>query len=495
MRIAIITENFLPKVDGVTRTLTRLLEHLQATGHKVILFGPESGMDIYAGAKLYGTAGIPFLPYPELKLNLWRPAFTKALKAFDPHVIHLVDPVYICAAFLCLFNSKKTPIVASYHTNLGTYCTQFGWGLFASLMWSWNRYCHAQCDFTVCPSESTRHILHTKRFKNLRIWPRGIDTALFSPHQRSDELRTQWLTTGGQRQDDDNDDDDDDDAADVDTAQKENKVVILYVGRVSYEKNLSLVLESYKKMDHSKCHLVIVGHGPAFHPIQEDCSRSQTPVTFTGYLQGIDLATAYASADVFAFPSFTETFGQVVLESMASGLPVVGLLAEGVKDLVQDQISGLLLDTAHLSRPKQIREYTRLLNSLVEDREMREKMGHNAIELSSAYTWWGAMESMVQVYRDAAEKHHIHIEDDGQEITATASADNHDIELSSVVIDDTHNHSSSSDSGLDDDFTDISSIKSGLETPNHIHHKKQEQHIAYLEAIPTTAADTRAVHL
>ncbi|KAL9554779.1 hypothetical protein PS6_003237 [Mucor atramentarius] len=466
MRIAIITENFLPKVDGVTRTLARLLEHLQATGHKVILFGPESGMDVYAGAKLYGTAGIPFLPYPELKLNLWRPAFTKALKAFDPHVIHLVDPVYICAAFLCLFSSKKTPIVASYHTNLGTYCTQFGWGLFASLMWSWNR------------------------FKNLRIWPRGIDTALFSPHQRSDELRTQWLTTGGQRQDDD-----DDDAAEVDTAQEENKVVILYVGRVSYEKNLGLVLESYKKMDHSKCHLVIVGHGPAFHPIQEDCSRSQTPVTFTGYLQGVDLATAYASADVFAFPSFTETFGQVVLESMASGLPVVGLLAEGVKDLVQDQISGLLLDTAHLSRPKQIKEYTRLLNSLVEDREMREKMGHKAIELSSAYTWWGAMESMVQVYRDAAEKHHIHIEDDGQETTATASAGNHDIELSSVVIDDAHHHISSSDSGLDDDFTDISSIASGLETPNHIHHKKQEQHIAYLEAIPTTAANTRTVHL
>ncbi|KAK4519558.1 uncharacterized protein ATC70_009794 [Mucor velutinosus] len=487
MRIAIITENFLPKIDGVTRTLTRLLEHLQATGHKVILFGPESGMDVYAGAKLYGTAGIPFLPYPELKLNIWRPAFTKALRAFDPHVIHLVDPVYICAAFLCLFNTKKIPVVASYHTNLGTYCTQFGWGLFASLMWSWNRYCHSQCDFTVCPSESTRHILHTKRFKNLRIWPRGIDTALFSPQQRSDELRIQWLTTGGQREQNNTVA-----ATEVETAQTTNKVVILYVGRVSYEKNLGLVLESYKKMDHSKCHLVIVGHGPAFHPIQEDCSRSRTPVTFTGYLQGIDLANAYASADIFAFPSFTETFGQVVLESMASGLPVVGLLAEGVKDLVQDQTSGLLLDTTDMSRREQIKEYGQLLTTLIDDAQMRAKMGQKAIDLSGAYTWWGAMESMVQVYRDAAEKHHIHIEDDGQQITATAPSED-EIELFSIVIGDAHVHSSS-DSGLDDDFTDVSSIASGLNTPKSTH-KKQKQHVAYVEALPTTAADAATANL
>ncbi|KAF1804826.1 glycosyltransferase [Mucor lusitanicus] len=489
MRIAIVTENFLPKVDGVTRTLTRLLEHLQATGHKVILFGPESGMDVYAGAKLYGTAGIPFLPYPELKLNLWRPAFTKALRAFDPHVIHLVDPVYICAAFLCMANTKKVPIVASYHTNLGTYCTQFGWGLFASLMWSWNRYCHSQCDFSVCPSESTRHILHTKRFRNLRIWPRGIDTALFSPLQRSDALRTQWLTTGGQR--------DDDDTTEMDTAPMTHKTVILYVGRVSYEKNLGLVLESYKKMDHAKCHLVIVGHGPAFHPIQEDCSRSQTPVTFTGYLQGIDLATAYASADVFAFPSFTETFGQVVLESMASGLPVVGLLAEGVKDLVQDQRSGLLLDTTDMPRRKQIEEYARLLNTLIEDAEMRAKMGQEAMELSRAYTWWGAMESMVQVYRDAAEKHHILIEEeDGQHSMATATDDN-DMELCSIAIDNGAHVHSGSDSGLDDDFTDVSSIASGLNTPDSTHHKKHTQHITHvvgaLHPTTTTIAETAAI--
>lgn len=471
MRIAIITENFLPKVDGVTRTLTRLLEHLQATGHKVILFGPESGMDVYAGAKLYGTAGFPFFPYPELKLNIWRPAFTKILLDFDPHVVHLVDPVYICAAFLAIFRfkNKKPPIVASYHTNLGTYCTQFGWGLFASLMWSWNRYCHSQCDYTVCPSESTRHILHTKRFKNLRIWPRGIDTALFSPQQRSDELRAQWLTTG-------------DVAAEVNAAAIiENKIVILYVGRVSYEKNLGLVLESYKKMDHTKCHLVIVGHGPAFHHIQEDCSISQTPVTFAGYLQGIDLATSYASADIFAFPSFTETFGQVVLESMASGLPVVGLLAEGVKDLVQDKKSGFLLDTTGMSRPKQIKEYGILLTKLIEDLKLRKDMGQKGIELSNSYTWWGAMESVMQVYQDAVAKHHINISDDGENTAIDSETINaeEDIELSSIVIEDGQTLSNnSSDSGMEDDFTDISSIESGLIAPNN---QKREQQISHLE--------------
>ncbi|CEP19599.1 hypothetical protein [Parasitella parasitica] len=447
MRIAIITENFLPKVDGVTRTLARLLEHLRATGHSVILFGPESNMDVYAGAKLYGTAGIPFLPYPGLQLNLWRPAFTKRLLEFDPHVVHLVDPVYLCAAFLFWFRSNKIPTVASYHTNLATYCTQFGWGVFASLMWSWNRYCHSRCDYTACPSESTRRILQTKKFKNLRLWPRGIDTALFSPHQRSDCLRAQWLAAagGGER---------DPPAA---------TVVILYVGRISYEKNLDLVLESYKQMDHSKCHLVIVGEGPALQSMQKDCSRLQTPVTFTGYLQGIDLAAAYASADIFAFPSFTETFGQVVLESMASGLPVVGLLAEGVRDLVKDQESGLLLDTANMPRLTQVQEYGKLLQKLVLDSDSRAQMSQKAIKIAYSYTWWDAMENMVQIYRDAVANHRMEIAHNDEYDTESLENVDQDVQSSSTRTKGSQATSTgSSDSGVQDEFTDISSTDSAI---------------------------------
>ncbi|KAL1934689.1 hypothetical protein VTP01DRAFT_6871 [Rhizomucor pusillus] len=380
MRIAVITENFLPKVDGVTRTLSRLLEHLQANGHQVLLLGPESGMTEYAGASLMGTAGIPLLFYPELKLNLWRPAFTQRLLEFEPDVVHLVDPVWLGVAGLAVCNRylPQVPLVSSYHTNLATYCQHFGFGIFTPLMWRWNRFCHSQCRYVVCPSRSTSRILHNQGFENLRLWPRGVDIELFTPARRSESLRRQWL------------------------GQSNEKSIILYVGRVSFEKNLGLVLDAYKRMDYSKCHLVIVGHGPALEGIQSECGEKSIPVTFTGYLEGVDLATAYASADIFAFPSVTETFGQVVLESMASGLPVVGLWAEGVRDLVDHGRTGLLLDATGLSnRKQQIERYKELLGNLVDHPEKRAHMGKEAAEKAKKYTWWEAMECMVRTYRDA----------------------------------------------------------------------------------------------
>lgn len=394
MRIAIITENFLPKVDGVTRTLSRLLEHLQANGHQVLLLGPESGMTEYAGASLMGTAGIPLLFYPELKLNLWRPAFTQRLVEFDPDVVHLVDPVWLGVAGLAVCNRylPQVPLVSSYHTNLATYCQHFGFGIFTPLMWRWNRFCHSQCRYVVCPSRSTSRILHNKGFENLRLWPRGVDIELFSPARRSESVRRDWLSTttsSSSRTDR------------LETNINDNKAIILYVGRVSYEKNLGLVLDAYKRMDYSKCHLVIVGHGPAFEGIQSECTEKNIPVTFTGYLEGVDLATAYASADIFAFPSVTETFGQVVLESMASGLPVVGLWAEGVRDLVDHGRTGLLLDVTCLPREQQTQRYQELLANLVDHPEKRLEMGRAATDKAKKYTWWEAMECMVRTYRDA----------------------------------------------------------------------------------------------
>ena len=375
MRIAIATENFMPKVDGVTRTLAKLLEHLQSTGHQVVVFGPESHQSSYAGAEVYGTTGIPFLFYPELRLNIWRPAFTKKLIQFDPQVIHIVDPVYMCPALLTILRWKNVniPVVSSYHTNLGTYCKLFGYGLFEPLMWTWNRYCHHSCRTVVCPSESTRSTLSARGFHNLKVWPRGIDTQLFTPLKQSSSLRTLW-------------------------SQGLHKVIILYVGRVSFEKNLGLTIDAYRDMDHSRCHLVIVGNGPALSKLQG------TPdVTFTGYLQGEALAIVYASADIFAFPSFTETFGQVVLEAMASGLPVVGLLAEGVRDLVDHKETGMLLHVTHdMKREIQVKHYRKLLTSLVNNKKERERLSMNAIEKGKSFTWFDAMEKLVDVYRDAA---------------------------------------------------------------------------------------------
>ncbi len=379
MRVAIITENFLPKLDGVTRTLARLLEHLQANGHQALLLGPESGIDRYAGAEVIGTAGVPLFFYPELRFNFFRPLFLRRLAEFNPDVFHVVDPVVLGATGLAAAHFFNKPIVSSYHTNLAAYCAHFGFPLLTKPMWLYNRFIHNQCALTFCPSPSTAAMLRLQGFEHLRIWPRGVDTALFRPGQRSEALRATWLK---------------------DRTDAANKTILLYVGRVSWEKNLHLLVQAYREMDHSRCHLVIVGHGPAYTEIQHELSG--VPTTFTGYLSGEALAQAYASADVFAFPSYTETFGQVVLEAMASGLPVVGLHAEGVRDLVQHEHTGLLIDTTD-DLDRQVVAYRTYMQRLVEQQEMRQCMGQVALVEAQRRSWHEAMECLVRGYHEVTE--------------------------------------------------------------------------------------------
>lgn len=377
MRIALITENFLPKLDGVTHTLARLLEYLQANGHRALLLGPESGMEEYAGAEIVGTTGLPIPFYPELKINFFRPLFIRRLNEFRPDIVHLVDPVILGAAGLAAARFLNKPLVSSYHTNLAAYCGHFGFPLLTKPMWSYNRFVHNQCALTFCPSPSTAAMLSEQDFQHLRIWPRGVDTMRFNPERRSAELRASWLQG---------------------REQPEHKVVLLYAGRISWEKNLRLLIQAYRRLDHHTCHLVIVGDGPIYGEVQRELAG--LPVTFTGYLRGDALATAYASADIFAFPSRTETFGQVVLESMASGLPVVGLLADGVRDLVKDDYTGLLLDTTHLSEEHQAAAYAARLQKLVTDHIARYLMGQAALSAAQQRSWPAAMHCLMQGYAE-----------------------------------------------------------------------------------------------
>lgn len=377
MRIAIITENFLPKLDGVTRTLARLLEYLQANGHQALLLGPESGMEWYAGAEIVGTAGFPLPFYPELKFNFFRPLFIRRLKEFQQDIVHLVDPVILGAAGLAAARFLEKPVVSSYHTNLASYCGHFGFPLFTKPMWSYNRFLHNQCALTFCPSPSTVSMLYKQGFEHLRIWPRGVEKELFTPERRSLLLRASWLN-GRERPD--------------------KQMVILYVGRISWEKNLHLLAQAYRGMSHECCHLVIVGEGPALAEVQQELAG--LPVTFTGYLRGEALAAAYASADVFAFPSHTETFGQVVLEAMASHLPVVGVLSEGVCDLVRDRSSGYLLDTDGLNEEEQAKEYRMRLEHLLHNEEVRHKMGDAGLVEAGFHTWPASMKKLMDGYEE-----------------------------------------------------------------------------------------------
>ncbi|KAJ7141703.1 hypothetical protein C8R43DRAFT_587058 [Mycena crocata] len=319
-----VAENFLPKIDGSTITLAHLLQHMKSSGVQAMLLGPESGMTEYAGCRLFGTFGVPLRVYPGLKINFISPAFIRAIREFRPDVIHLVDPIWLgvqaLAAVHVLFPS--TPVVTSHHTNLPTYASVFGYPYHHHRTWQIHAYLHSFAKYTLVPSASTAGLLTEKGFGNLRVCSRGVDPVLFNPSLRSEKTRLAWGVLP-------------------------SDVVILSVGRLSPEKNLSLLVEAFAilpPMIRRRAKLVFVGEGPFAIELKRLCLRRGVEAVFTGQLTGVALGEAFASADVMSSPSITETFGQVTLQGMASGLPVVGLYVEGTADLVSHGRTGLLLD-------------------------------------------------------------------------------------------------------------------------------------------------------
>jgi glycosyltransferase involved in cell wall biosynthesis len=367
MRVAVVTENFLPKLDGVTRTLAMLLEHLRRRGHQAIVIGPEGSPRRYAGYRVFGARGLPLPFYPELRALMPPPEFGRRLSWFRPDVLHVADPMLLGAAGIGWARRVGVPIVSSYHTNLATYCAHYGFPFLQAPAWAYRKLLHNQCDATLCPSRSTAAEIERRGFEHVGVWPRGVDTCLFNPGRRSAAWRRQ--------------------------VARDAKKIVLYAGRLSHEKNLGVLVDACKSLDDPDTHLVLVGDGPARAGLER--SLAGRNATFTGYLTGEALATAYASADVFAFPSLTETFGQVVQEAMASGLLVVGFEAEGVRDLVTSGQTGLL------AREQSTRAFAAALQHALRSDELQASLGAQAHAFAATRTWESVMDCLITVYEKA----------------------------------------------------------------------------------------------
>jgi len=222
----------------------------------------------YAGFSVRGTFGVPLFFYPELKWNFLSPYTLSRIIEFKPDVLHFVDPILLGPQVLlaAMWYLPKVPRVSSYHTNIALYAKHFGYPILSPVIWKLQHYLHGNCAAIMCPSPSTSKALTEHHFpeEKIRIWHRGVDTDLFSPAKRRKELRRLWLGSN-------------------DTA-----VVLLYVGRVSWEKNLKVLLEAYVNLYPTRkdMHLVITGDGPARTELETIFNNVKVPVTFTGYLQG-----------------------------------------------------------------------------------------------------------------------------------------------------------------------------------------------------------------
>jgi glycosyltransferase involved in cell wall biosynthesis len=366
MRIALFTETFLPKVDGIVTRLSHTVDHLQRLGNQVLVISPDGGLTEYKGAKIYGIPGFPLPLYPELKLALPRPSMRQVLEGFRPDLIHLVNPAVLGLGGLYYAKSLGVPLVASYHTHLPKYLEHYGLGMLEGVLWELLKVVHNQAEINLCTSTAMQDALESHGIERVEVWQKGVDTELFQPHLGNQEMRSH-LTQG-----------------------HPESPLLLYVGRLSAEKEIDRIKPVLQSIPNAR--LALVGDGPYRQDLEKHFA--DTPTHFVGYMTGETLASAFASADAFVFPSRTETLGLVLLEAMAAGCPVIAANAGGIPDIVTDGVNGYLFDPTDENGA--IAATQRLLSHSGE----REMMRQNARIEAERWGWSAATRQLQSFYQE-----------------------------------------------------------------------------------------------
>ena len=369
MRIALFTETFLPKVDGIVTRLRHTIEHLQRNGDRVLVIAPDGGLTEYKGAKVYGVPGLPLPLYPELKLALPPIGTKNAIEEFQPDLIHVVNPAVLGMGGIYYAKTMNIPLVASYHTHLPQYLQHYGLGALEGLLWEILKAAHNQAQLNLCTSSVMVQELVDHGIERVDLWQRGVDTEMFQPHLASAQMRSR-LSQG-------NPDD----------------PLLLYVGRVSAEKQIDEIKPVLEAIPAAR--LAIVGDGPYREALEAHFAGTKTH--FVGYLQGLELAAAFASADAFVFPSRTETLGLVLLEAMAAGCPVVAARSGGIPDIVTNGINGYLFE------PDDPDGAITATKSLLEATEIREQLRSNARAEAERWGWAAATKQLQKYYHSVVD--------------------------------------------------------------------------------------------
>ncbi|MGQ4548964.1 glycosyltransferase [Dermabacteraceae bacterium P13077] len=379
LRIAMFTEVFLPKIDGVVTTVIKTIEYLRREGHEILVIAPGNPQKEYLGARVEGIASFPFKPYyPEISVGLPMPKIGRLLREFQPDVVHAVSPLVLGGWGILHAYQQRLPIVASYHTDIPQYTEALGLGALRNVARNWLLTIHNRADVNLCPSVPLTDIARRDGMRRVRLWPGAVDTELFRPDQANSEMRERL--SGGEPE----------------------RPLVLSVGRLSKEKCLDQLIPVMERLPEAR--IAFVGTGP----FEDELKRkfAHLPATFPGVMRGEELAQAFASSDVFAFPSTTDTLGLVSLESLASGVPVVGANAGGIPDTIHHGKTGFLV------QPGDHDGFARCLRSVYQDRDARTCMGEAAREDALKRSWTASTEIIEQAYADAMARLHVRSVDD-----------------------------------------------------------------------------------
>jgi len=382
-RIAILVEpSPFTYVSGYKNRFCNTIKHLVEAGCEVMVVTTGRGVawpgvdssalqdapETYHGAQVVSSYSFGFPFYPQLPLTLGlSPRIYKKLAAFKPEVIHCSTPGFLVFAAWVYSKLLKVPMVLSYHTHVVQYAPKYNLWFMVPLLWALIRLMHTAAQLTLLTSSLMRNEFKAEKAapeETLHVWRKGVDTEVFHPRFRSREMRKR-LTDG----------------------HPEDPVMI-YVGRLGNEKNLTFLKDILARLPNLR--LAFVGDGPSREDLEKFFAGTRT--TFVGMLHGEDLSAAYASADVFVMPSETETLGFVVMEAMASKVPVVAVRAGGIPDIIDSQGKG-----GFLYESGDVEEATSLVKSLIENEQFRDKMGSEARTQVARWDWRAATLHLLRV--------------------------------------------------------------------------------------------------
>lgn len=363
--MAIATESFLPSLNGVTTSVCRVAESLQAQGHTAMIIAPGPAPATFAGHVVKTLPGVPVRGF---RAGLPTAGVRRALRDFRPDVVHVASPFLVGARGLHNAEAFGIPTVAIYQTDMPNYVRQHGPGAIgrgaSSITWEWIRRMHSKADLTLAPSRPTLEALRAHRIPRTDLWGRGVDTRLFRPEWRQDPQTLalkQALAPHGE-------------------------VILGYVGRLAPEKELHRLTEVAQIPG---TRLVLVGEGPSRNELGARLAeavagtpgRPNLPPAFLGPRTGEDLARAYATFDVFVHTGTKETFGQTLQEGAAAGLPVIAPAVGGPLDLVDHGRTGYLFD------PDRPGDLARWVQELVDAPSKREAMGQAGPQMVAGRSW------------------------------------------------------------------------------------------------------------
>ena len=373
MKIAIVTETFLPSTDGIVTRLKKAIDYFLREGHEVLVIAPDLGVTDYKGAEVIGIKPITFPFYRYRKWGFPSRRVYRELKKFEPDVVHAVNPVLLATSAVIAAQKLDVPLVSSYHTHLPKYLDFYKiYKPLKPLLWWYIRRQHKNADINLVTSETIKGELDAEGIERLSVIPRGVDVEKRHPKFKDADMRKR-LTNG----------------------ETDNKLLV-FIGRLAVEKEIHKLLPMLEKR--SDISLAIIGDGPARNDLEKVFEGTKT--VFTGFLHGEELSRAYASSDAFIFPSISETLGLVILEGMASGLPIIAAKSGPTMEQVSHEVNGMLYENEDLDS---------LLDAVevIDDEEKFNNIKEEARKEALKFSWDNASKRLLDYYKDARDHHSI----------------------------------------------------------------------------------------